>query len=66
MLCSVIIIWFILITFIIIYYLDDCKKVVGGENKIIINFLSAKLEEKDKDLKYIFRSDKNIRKKKCS
>ena len=64
MLCSVIIIWFILITFIIIYYLDDCKKVFGGENKIIINFLSAKPEEKDKDLKYIFRSDKNIRKKK--
>ena len=37
MLCSVIIIWFILITFIIIYYLDDCKKVFGGENKIIKN-----------------------------
>ena len=32
--------------------------------QIIINFLSAKPEEKDKDLKYIFRSDKNIRKKK--
>ena len=37
MLCSVIIIWIILISFIIIYYLDDCKKVFGGENKIIKN-----------------------------
>ena len=34
MLCSVIIIWIILISFIIIYYLDDCKKVFGSEKKI--------------------------------
>ena len=32
--------------------------------QIIANFLSAKPEEKDKDLKYIFRSDKNIQKRK--
>ncbi len=42
MICSVIIIWFILISFIIIYYLDDFKKVFGSENKI---------EKKNKEIK---------------
>ena len=32
MICSIIIIWIILVSFIVIYYLDDFKKVFGKNN----------------------------------